>query len=171
MTPLFRAARGAAIACLLCFAFAGPALSQDAPAQEGESRHEGYYYPPITGRETYPARADTLPDSGRSRRLGFIVGVTKGQMTRQYPPPYSMFAKGTDAEKLIIVSLSDGFISNIYQARALLSQMTSVARDMPLFVENQVEDTYTFLDLLKLMGFTELTITNGDSYSYRYDIE
>ena len=37
-------------------------------------RHEGYYYPTVTSRETYVARAITLPDSDRARRIGFIVG-------------------------------------------------------------------------------------------------
>ena len=35
-------------------------------------RHEGYYYPTVTSRETYTARAITLPDSDRARRIGFI---------------------------------------------------------------------------------------------------
>lgn len=146
-------------------------LADESPEEEEVSRHEGYYYPPLTGTETYPARAETLPGSDRTRRIGFIVGVTKGQMTREYPPTYAMYAKGTESEKMIVVSLSEGFIANIYQARALLAQMTAVARDMPLFVDNHVEDSYTFLDLLKLLGFTELTITNGQDYSYQYLIE
>lgn len=140
-------------------------------AEEGTSRHEGYYYPPLTSSEIYPARAETLPDTSKSRRLGFIVGVTKGQTAREYPPPYAMYAKGADAEKMIIVSLYDDYIVNLYQARALLAQMTAVSRDLPLFVENRVEDYYTFLDLLKLLGFTELTITNGSTYSHKYEIE
>ncbi len=138
---------------------------------EGTSRHEGYYYPPLTGSEVYPARADTMPDTSKSRRLGFIVGATKGQMTRDYPPTYAMYAKGGEAEKMIIVSLYEDHIVNIYQARALLAQMTAISRDLPLFVENRVEDYYTFLDLLKLLGFTELTITNGSTFSYQYEIE
>jgi len=140
-------------------------------SEEGSSRHEGYYYPPLTSSEVYPARAETMPDTSKSRRLGFIVGVTKGQTAREYPPTYAMYAKGADAEKMIIVSLYQDFIVNLYQARALLAQMTAVSRDLPLFVENRVEDYYTFLDLLKLLGFTELTITNGLTYSHKYEIE
>lgn len=157
----------------LLILIAGPAGAQGLLVEdaEGTSRHEGYYYPPLTGSEVYPARADELPDNSRTRRLGFIVGVTKGQMGREYPPPYAMYAKGAEAEKMIVVALYDGFIGNVYQARALLAQMTAVARDMPLFVDNAVEDYYTFLDLLKLMGFTELTITNGSDFSYQYEIE
>src|SRR5690606_13916607 len=33
-----------------------------APLQVGESRHEGYYYPPISSSEVYNARAATLED-------------------------------------------------------------------------------------------------------------
>ena len=168
---------GRLIARLTALVLAGLIATGAAHAQEtafeeeGTSRHEGYYYPPLTGSEIYPARADTLPGSDRTRRIGFIVGVTKGQMNRAYPPRYAIYAKGAEAEKMIIVSLGQGFISNVYQARALLAQMTAVARDLPLFVENRVEDYYTFLDLLKLMGFTELTISDGATYSYRYEID
>ena len=157
----------------LLVVIATPVGAQNSSVEDEEavSRHEGYYYPPLTGTEVYPARADELSDNNKTRRLGFIVGVTKGQMARDYPPPYAMYAKGAEAEKMIVVALNDGFIGNIYQARALLAQMTAVARDMPLFVDNAVEDYYTFLDLLKLMGFTELTITNGSDFSYQYEIE
>lgn len=170
--PKFPTAAFTAFLLALFVAMGGAAAQEGGFAEnEGTSRHEGYYYPPLTGSEVYPARADTMPDTSKSRRLGFIVGATKGQMARGYPPAYAMYAKGAEAEKMIIVSLYEDFIVNIFQARALLAQMTAISRDLPLFVENRVEDYYTFLDLLKLLGFTELTITNGSTFSYQYEIE
>ncbi|NNG03842.1 MAG: molybdopterin-guanine dinucleotide biosynthesis protein A, partial [Inquilinus sp.] len=61
--------------------------------------------------------------------------------------------------------------SNLFQARAMLAQMTAVARSTEVFIQNQVEETYTFLDLLKLLGFKQLTISDGHSYAHQYAIE
>ena len=156
-----------AVIALFAGAFAGlcaaPAVAQD--------RHAGYYYPPVTSQETYPARAPVLPDSDRLRRIGFIVGLTRQQLARDYAPEIAIFAKGAEAEKIIIVALNNDAIATLYQARGLLAQLTAVARSTPIFIENRVEDTYTFLDLLRLLGFRQLTISDGHSYAHQIKIE
>ena len=134
-------------------------------------RHEGYYYPEVTSRETYVARADTMPDASRARRLAFIIGMTAEQQAQPFPPQWAVFAKGTEAEKLIIVSLSRDYLVTLYQARGLLAQMTAMARATPFFIESGVEDHYTFLDLLKLIGFRQLTISDGQTYAHQIVIE
>ena len=48
-----------------------------APAPAGADQHVGYYYPPPQTIETYQARAETLQDSDRSRRIGFVVELTQ----------------------------------------------------------------------------------------------
>lgn len=133
-------------------------------------RHEGYYYPPLDSEEDYVARGPVLGESDRTRRIGFTVGMTKEQYARSYPPEVAVFAKGAEAEKLIIVALNAHAITTLYQARGLLAQMTSIARATPIFVENAVEDVFTFLDLLNLLGFEELTISDGRSYAHRINI-
>lgn len=152
-----------ALAVSILLALGGFAAAQD--------RHEGYYYPEITSVESYPARARTLPDSDRTRRIGFIVGVTRQQLAQDYPPEVAIYAKGTDAEKMIIIALNSDAITSLYQARAMLAQMTAVARSTEVFIQNQVEEYYTFLDLLKLLGFKQLTISDGHSYAHQYTIE
>ncbi|MEO1223117.1 MAG: molybdopterin-guanine dinucleotide biosynthesis protein A [Pseudomonadota bacterium] len=139
--------------------------------QEASDRHELYYYPEVTSRETYVARAPSLPDSDRQRRLGFVIGFTQQQYERPYFPPVAIFAKGTDAEKMLIVATTDGAIGSLYQARAYLAQLTSIARVSPVFVDNRVEDFYTFLDLLVLMGFEQLTISDGQTYTHQIIFE
>ncbi len=143
-----------------------------AVAQEpDDDRHAGYYYPPLTSEEVYPARSETLPDSNRTRRIGFVVAMTQEQMSRPYAPVFAMYAKGADAEKLIIVTLDRDSLVTLYQMRSFLAQMTAQARATPFFIENRVEDWYTFLDLLKLLGFTELTVSDGQTYAHQYRIE
>ena len=139
--------------------------------QEASDRHELYYYPEVTTRETYIARAPSLPDSDRQRRLGFVIGFTQQQYEQSYFPPVAVFAKGTDAEKMLIIATTDGVIGSLYQARAYLAQLTSIARVSPVFVDNRVEDFYTFLDLLVLMGFEQLTISDGRTYTHQIIFE
>lgn len=146
-------------------------VAGDVAAQEGESRHEGYYYPKPAQVETYAARVGTLPDSDRLRRLGFVTGLTQQLTDARYAPSYAIFAKGDEAEKMIIVGLVDGQLNTIYRVRALLANFTALARLTPFFRENTVPDRATFFDLLKLLGFTQITITDGVAFAHQVLIE
>ncbi len=154
----------------LMIAIAGPAPAQE-DAEDGGDRHAGYYYPEPQSEETYVARAITLPDSDRSRRLGFVTLLTQQQLTAPYSPSIAMFAKGEEAEKLIIVGLRDGPMDTIYRARGVLAMLTASARTSELFRQYQVQDIFTFFDLLKLLGFERLTVTNGKDFAHVIFIE
>lgn len=128
---------------------------------KAEDRHAGYYYPPPTSTETYEARALTLGDSDREQRIGFAIIMAGELLSQPYAPNYAVFAKGEEAEKLIIVELQDGRLNTIYRARALFATLTTVARATELFQDYGVQDVFTFFDLLKLLGFTQVTISDG----------
>ncbi|MCE7897559.1 MAG: hypothetical protein DYH19_12425, partial [Gammaproteobacteria bacterium PRO8] len=89
----------------------------------------------------------------------------------QYAPPYAVFAKGNDSEKLIIVGLRDGELNTIYRARALLATFTAVARATSFFQQNTQPDEATFLDLLKLLGFRQVTISDGHDFAHQIIID
>jgi hypothetical protein len=144
------------------------------PAQVTErepSRHEGYYYPPIGSREIYVARARTLGDSTKQRRLTFVTAMAGLQTKEPYPPTYLMYAKGDNAEKMILVATQDGYFDTLYRMRALLATFTYAVRETPLFQQFKVDALFTFLDLLKLMGFTQLTLTDGRTYAHQIEIQ
>ena len=141
------------------------------PGARADDRHAGYYYPPLTSDEVYDAPIEPSLDSDRARRIGFIIGVTQEQFSRPYPPPWAMYAKGTDSEKMIIVALDGEALVTLFQARAMLAQLTSVVRSLPLFVEGEVEEDYNFLDLLAALGFRQLTISDGRTYTHQISIE
>ncbi len=82
-----------------------------------------------------------------------------------------MFAKGDDADKLIIVGLIDGQMNTIYRARALFATLTAVSRLTPFFRDNAPAVEATFFDLLKLLGFKQLTITDGVAFTHQVLIE
>ena len=138
---------------------------------QAEDRHAGYYYPEPQSREVYVARAQTLADSDRRRRILFTIEITSQLLARPYPPQFAIYAKGEEADKLIIAALTDDWYTTLYRMRALLAQMTSLARTTPMFREYQVDDLFTFLDLLKLLGFRQLTVTDGDRFAHQYAID
>jgi hypothetical protein len=137
-----------------------------APETGVESRHEGYYYPRIGSSETFVARSQALEDSDRLRRLGFVAVMLAQQLDLPYPPAYMLFAKGDDAEKMIIIGLREDF-DTLYRARAQMAMLTTIARDSPLFQDLGVNDVFTFYDLAKMLGFKEIVLSDGKSYAHR----
>lgn len=156
------AARGAALVAALALSVAPQSAAQG-------DRHAGYYYPTPT-TEIYISRARPLPDTDRARRVAFITGITGEQLSRPHAPQYAIFAKGESAEKMIIVALNEGAIATLFQGRALLAQLTAIARTTAFFREMAVEDYFTFFDLAKLLGFTRITISDGKSYAHRIEL-
>jgi hypothetical protein len=139
-------------------------------ADEGD-HHDGYYYAKPTSIEHYPARVYTLPESDQVRRQAFVIGLTKQLVGAQYAPSYAIFAKGAGSDKLIIVALEDGHLNTIYRVRALLATFTSIARSTPFFQQNTQPDEATFLDLLKLLGFKQVTISDGRDFTHQIIID
>lgn len=160
-----------------------PALAQDtavtqdpATAQENEEAkpkpsHEGYYYPAVTSKEVYTARARNNPNIGRDSRVRFVTELTALQSRAAYAPQYAIFAKGSDAQKIIIVALNDDVFGSLYRARGVLAQLTAFSRRTPFFIENDVADIFTFFDLLRYLGFERLTISDGREFSHQVDFE
>lgn len=157
----------ALLAAAIIIAAPGAAVAEEHKVD----RHAGYYYPPVTSSETYEARAATMPDADRSQRLKFINNLTEQILSRPYPPEYAIFAKGDEAQKLIIVGQQPGAIGTIYRARALLATLTAVARTSRLFNEFGVQEYFTFFDLARLFGFERITISDGESFSHQIFLE
>ena len=143
-------------------------LSAPASAQD---RHAGYYYPTPQSQELYYPRATALPEANRERRLGFVTGITQAQMQSPYPMTHVIFAKGAESEKLIIVSLQDGLFDTLFRARAFLAALTASARATPIFGDLEAETEYTFFDLAVLLGFEQITISDGKQFAHQIRFE
>lgn len=141
------------------------------PDDEVGDHHEGYYYPSPQTLEHYPSRVVTLPDSDEIRRQGFVIGMARQQLAAQYAPDYAIFTKGDHSQKLIVVALHDGTLNTLFRARALLATLTLVARSTPFFQKNTQPEESTFLDLLKLLGFTQVTISDGRDFAHQILID
>ena len=49
--------------------------------------------------------------------------------------------------------------------------LTATARTTPVFAEIDTDLDYTFLDLLKILGFVQITVSDGRTYSHQIKIE
>lgn len=143
-----------------------PAMAQDG----GVDRHIGYYYPAHPEPEVYVARAGVMPEATRALRIGFITGLTKSQLEKESHPNVVIFAKGSEGEKMIVVSLEEGYIDTLFRARAFFALLTGSARTLPIFRELGVEDSFTFFDLARLLGFKQITWSNGVDESYQWQL-
>ncbi len=161
---------------VLCLGSAA-ALAQEnasfAPAEDDsqQSTHEGYYYPKPQTVEHFVSSVVTLPESNQTRRQAFVIGMTQKLMDGQYAPGFAIFAKGSQSEKLIIVGMIDGQLNTVYRARALLAELTSVARASAFFQQNTPPEASNFFDFMKLLGFHQITITDGRNFAHQVIVD
>jgi len=159
------------IASLSSRALAQDTVSFSKDAEDEASGHEGYYYPKPQTLEHFVSSAITLPDSDKIRRQSFVIGMTKQLLDGKYAPGFAIFAKGNQSEKLIIVGMIDGQLNSVYRARALLAELTAVARSTPFFQQNTQPEEATFFDFMKLLGFHQITITDGKAFAHQVVID
>ena len=165
----------AAAAALLV---ATPALTQQKPAAPAapaaaatEDRYVGYYYPKPNSTEVFQSSLQTIAGVERPQRVQFVTVVSQGTIQSAYRVPYAVFVKGEKADKLIIVGLAPNEFGTIYRMRALLANMTTMSRLSPFFQERTVAEDATFFDLLKLLGFQSVTISDGDKLTHQVTIK
>lgn len=150
---------------------AKPAAAPAPKAAAGEDRYIGYYYPKPTATETFESSMQTIANAERPQRIQFVTVVSQGTIQSAYRVPYAVFAKGEKADKMIIVGMQQGELNTVYRMRALLANMTTMSRLSPFFQERTVAEDATFFDLLKLLGFRELTVTDGEKTTLQVTIK
>jgi hypothetical protein len=157
-----------------------PAMAQQKPAAPhkpaaaapaSDDKYVGYYYPKPNSTEVYESAMQTIAGVDRAQRIQFVTVVSQGTIQSAYRVPYAVFAKGEKADKLIIVGLAPQEFGTIYRMRALLANMTTMSRLSPFFQERTVAEDATFFDLLKLLGFSSVTITDGDKLTHQVTIK
>jgi len=133
--------------------------------------HAGYYYPEPQTREVYVSELGMAPDAGKRSRAAFVIGLAAQHEKRSRIVGYHLFAKGTDLEKLIIVATGDGQYDTLYRLRALLASLTSMARSTELFARSNQPQELNFLDFCKLIGFTQVTVSNGKDVAHQIMVQ
>ncbi len=128
---------------------------------------DSYYYPPVNSEEVFARDLVLVPIPRRAVRVGLITLITKAQLAAPESPRFVIFAKGDQAQHMIIIALDDEVFKTIYRARAVLAQLTSNARGTDFFVNNNIQDHATWFDLAKLLVFEDLVISDGATWSHR----
>jgi len=133
--------------------------------------YEKYYYPKITSQEVFSRVLLIPPKSDKDVRIGFATSITQAQLAAPESPRFVIFAKGKEAKKLIIIALDDNIFKTLYRARALLAQLTSNLRGNKFLSKQNLTDEGTFYDLLQLMQFESLVISDGETWSHEVVFE
>jgi hypothetical protein len=173
----------AGVTALALMVAAGSVAAQTAPAAKpaaaakpangpaSEDRYVGYYYPKPTSTETFESSMQPITGIDRAQRIQFVTVVAQGTLQSAYRVPYAVFAKGEKGDKMIIIGLQPGEMNTLYRMRGVLANMTTMSRLSPFFQERTVAEDATFFDLLKLLGFKELTITDGEKLTHQVTIK
>ncbi|MEM9044755.1 MAG: hypothetical protein AAGC81_08655 [Pseudomonadota bacterium] len=129
---------------------------------------ENYYYPAVNSEEVFQrAITDNPPPANRAIRVAFTTQITKAQLAAPETPRFSVFAKGSEAEHMIIVALDDEVFKTLFRARAVMAQLTANARSTDFFIKNGIAAHATWFDLAKLLGFEDIVISDGNLWSHR----
>ena len=144
-------------ACLIVLA--GIASAQD--------KYVGYYYPEIGSEETFSRVIANAPSAGKDVRVNFVTTVTKAQLEAPESPRFVLFTKGGKSDTLIMIALDDEIFKTLYRARALMAQLTSNIRGTAFFRQQNLDVTGTFYDMLQLMSFKRLVISDGENWSHQ----
>lgn len=132
-----------------------------------QDRYVGYYYPEITSEETFDRVVRASQGAGKAVRIDFVNVLTTAQLEAPESPRFVFFTKGEAAKTLILVALDDDVFSTIYRARAIMAQLTVSVRKGGFFRTEELQYVATFYDLLQLMQFDELVISDGETWSHR----
>lgn len=147
------------IAVLIAVMLAGTSIAQE--------RHVGYYYPEITSEETFDRVVRASRGADKPVRIDFVNQITQAQLDAPESPRFVFFAKGETASTLILIALDDEVFSTLYRARAIMGQLTVSVRQSGFFQQQDLEYVATFYDLLQLIQFDELIISDGETWAHR----
>jgi hypothetical protein len=131
---------------------------------------DSYYYPPVNSEEVFVRDLALAPIPRRAVRVGFITRITRTQLAAPESPRFVIFTKGDEAKHMIIIALDDQVFKTVYRARAVLAQLTSNVRSADFFASS-IEDYATWFDLAKMLGFDDLVISDGATWSHRVIFE
>jgi hypothetical protein len=134
-----------------------------------EERYVGYYYPEVTSEESFDRVVRSADGAGKTVRIDFVNMLTTAQLDAPESPRFVFYAKGEGAETLILTALDDAVFSTLYRARAILAQLTVSVRQGGFFQAEDLQYVATFYDLLQLLQFEELVITDGETWTHRVD--
>jgi len=152
---------------VLAFVLLFVATTASAQSLTPDADQNGYYYPEVTSSEEFTrelARTDVPAD--RALRQQFLAQLRKDHAAIEGDRRIEIFAKGGEATNLIVIAMDDEVFRTLFRARAVLAGLTTEARAMDFFTATAIADRATWFDLLKLLGFEDIVISDGATWSH-----
>jgi hypothetical protein len=147
------------ITCLL----ATPLVAQD--------KYEGYYYPKVSSGEVFDRVIRPVGVATKEVRVDFVTQLTRAQLAAPQAPQYAIFTKGAGSTQMIIVALDDEVFRTLFRARGVMAQMTANVRSSPMFNGQPLQFLATFYDLLQILEFDSLVLTDGATWAHRVEFK
>ena len=140
--------------------------------ETGLSLDGGYGYPKPAGSEVVSTIVnDDVPKPAFEVRVQAVTNITQNLAQRPYPPLALQWTEGDEHDIFVMMDTGSLNVNTVYKARALVKAMSSAIRNNQLFQQYGVESYASIFDLLKLAGFEQLVVTNGDDFSYAFIID
>lgn len=136
-----------------------------------QDKYEGYHYPPVTSSEVFDRVVRSPGVANKAVRVDFLTQLTKAQLAAPEAPQYAFFAKGEGSRQLIVIGLDDQTFKTLYRARGVMAQMTANVRSSPIFQGQNLQFLATFYDLLQILEFDSLVLSDGDSWAHRVEFK
>lgn len=128
------------------------------------------FFPDISITETNVATSIQVDPQSGLMRQDFADYINLKTADKPYPPQVSAQLLGENGEALLITAHNNNFISTKYRARAAMARFSSITRTMPVFVENGIGPYVDFVDMLHMVGFKALILSDGNDFSYQVNI-
>ena len=138
-----------------------------AAAAQASDRYVQYYYPAISSEEVFDRIIIDVPPANKEVRVRFISAMTRSQLDAPETPRFVAFVKGAESDTLIMTALDDEIFKTLYRARAQMAQLTANMRGTEFFRNMNLDVVGTFYDMLQIMQFNELIITDGETWSHK----
>ena len=135
---------------------------------EGKELAGYQFYPTPKGIENYKSRRRVLSNTQNKTRIVFVNNILRSFFQRGAQERVLVFAKGKNAENMIIMDSVDGNLSTIFKVRAFIEVLPVLLRNTPIYRKFKNNEIPPFLDLAKMNGFKTVTFTDGDKYSYKF---
>ena len=134
----------------------------------GKELNGHQFYPTPKVIENYKSRRRVLTSTQNKTRIAFVNNILRAFIHRDAKERVFVFAKGKNAENMIIMDSVNGNLNTIFKVRAFIEVLPVLLRNSPIYRKFKNSEIPPFLDLAKMNGFKTITFTDGDKYSFRF---
>ena len=135
---------------------------------EGRELDGHQFYPTPKVIENYKSRRRVLTSTQNKTRIAFVNNILRAFIHRDAKERVFVFAKGKNAENMIIMDSVNGNLNTIFKVRAFIEVLPVLLRNSPIYRKFKNSEIPPFLDLAKMNGFKTVIFTDGDKYSFRF---